>query len=194
MMVITGSSIPCTRRTTHAVLVEALNRHRGNVQKVQVEHVTVHAGGQAIVGTVEAQGIAKPIKTEERRSWTCSEPQGAEQKRNPAGSRANRQQWQTAGATCTAECRRGPKRVTRTLANTVFIPLRQLRTGRRFRLCCGLRKSLRSRNGNDERAQGLVGGACERNTIPIAPTKDWCLENHRGAGELPIISQHNPAP
>jgi hypothetical protein len=51
---------------SYAVLVEALNRHRGNVQRVQVEHVTVHAGGQAIVGTVEAQGIAKPIKTEER--------------------------------------------------------------------------------------------------------------------------------
>jgi hypothetical protein len=51
---------------SYAVLVEALNRHRGKVQRVQVEHVTVHAGGQAIVGTVEAQGIAKPIKTEER--------------------------------------------------------------------------------------------------------------------------------
>src|SRR5262249_50266871 len=51
---------------SYAVLVEALNRDRGNIQRVRVEHVTVHAGGQAIVGTVEAQGIAKPIKTEER--------------------------------------------------------------------------------------------------------------------------------
>ena len=33
-----------------AVLVEALNRHRGKgQQKVTVEHVTVNAGGQAIV-------------------------------------------------------------------------------------------------------------------------------------------------
>jgi hypothetical protein len=51
---------------SYAVLVEALNRHRGKVQKVQLEHVTVHAGGQAIVGTVEAQGISKHIKAEER--------------------------------------------------------------------------------------------------------------------------------
>jgi hypothetical protein len=40
---------------TYAVLLEALNRHRGKgQQKVTVEHVHVHSGGQAIVGTVEA--------------------------------------------------------------------------------------------------------------------------------------------
>jgi hypothetical protein len=39
---------------TYAVLLEALNRHRGKgQQKVTVEHVHVHSGGQAIVGTVE---------------------------------------------------------------------------------------------------------------------------------------------
>lgn len=39
---------------TYATLVEALNRHRGKgQQKVTVEHVHVHEGGQAIVGTVE---------------------------------------------------------------------------------------------------------------------------------------------
>ncbi len=39
---------------TYATLLEALNRHRGKGhQKVTVEHVNVHAGGQAIVGTVE---------------------------------------------------------------------------------------------------------------------------------------------
>ena len=38
-------------------LVEALNRHRGKgQQKVSVEHVHVHAGGQAIVGAVETGG------------------------------------------------------------------------------------------------------------------------------------------
>lgn len=38
---------------THAVLLEALNRHRGKgQQKVTVEHVHVHAGGQAVVGVV----------------------------------------------------------------------------------------------------------------------------------------------
>ena len=39
---------------TFATLLEALNRHRGKgQQKVTVEHVHVHSGGQAIVGTVE---------------------------------------------------------------------------------------------------------------------------------------------
>ncbi len=40
---------------TYAVLLDALNRHRGKggQQKVTVEHVHVHAGGQAVVGTVE---------------------------------------------------------------------------------------------------------------------------------------------
>jgi hypothetical protein len=39
---------------TYSILLEALNRHRGKgQQKVTVEHVHVHSGGQAIVGTVE---------------------------------------------------------------------------------------------------------------------------------------------
>jgi hypothetical protein len=43
---------------THAALLEALNRHRGKgQQKVTVEHVHVHSGGQAIVGTVEGGGV-----------------------------------------------------------------------------------------------------------------------------------------
>jgi hypothetical protein len=43
---------------TYATLLEALNRHRGKgtQQKVIVEHVNVAAGGQAIVGNVEALG------------------------------------------------------------------------------------------------------------------------------------------
>src|SRR3954447_11144310 len=42
---------------TYVTLLEALNRHRGKgQQKVTVEHVHVHAGGQAIVGAVEAGG------------------------------------------------------------------------------------------------------------------------------------------
>ena len=40
-----------------AVLLEALNRRRGKgQQKVTVEHVTVNAGGQAVVGSVTTQG------------------------------------------------------------------------------------------------------------------------------------------
>ena len=43
---------------TYATLLEALNRHRGKgQQKVTVEHVHVHNGGQAIVGNVEGGGI-----------------------------------------------------------------------------------------------------------------------------------------
>jgi hypothetical protein len=39
---------------TYTLLLEALNRHRGKgQQKVTVEHVHVHEGGQAIVGHVE---------------------------------------------------------------------------------------------------------------------------------------------
>lgn len=42
---------------TYAALLEALNRHRGKgQQKVTVEHVHVHAGGQALVGMVAAPG------------------------------------------------------------------------------------------------------------------------------------------
>ena len=42
---------------TYATLLEALNRHRGKgAQKVTVEHVHVHEGGQAIVGNVESPG------------------------------------------------------------------------------------------------------------------------------------------
>jgi hypothetical protein len=43
---------------TFAALLDALNRHRGKTgqQKVTVEHVHVHQGGQAIVGHVEHPG------------------------------------------------------------------------------------------------------------------------------------------
>lgn len=39
---------------TWAVLLGALGKHRGKgQQKVTVEHVHVHAGGQAVVGNIE---------------------------------------------------------------------------------------------------------------------------------------------
>ena len=42
---------------TYAALTEALDRHRGKgQQRITVEHVNVHAGGQAIVGAVTAGG------------------------------------------------------------------------------------------------------------------------------------------
>ena len=52
---------------THVLLVEALNRHRGkSQQKVTVEHVHVHSGGQAIVGNVGTPGGGDCSKSEEQ--------------------------------------------------------------------------------------------------------------------------------
>ena len=52
---------------TWATLLEALNRHRGKgQQKVTVEHVHVHAGGQAVVGMVETPGGGDRPKSEEQ--------------------------------------------------------------------------------------------------------------------------------
>ena len=52
---------------TYATLLESLNRHRGKgQQKVMVEHVHVHAGGQAVVGMVEAPGGGAGPKSEDQ--------------------------------------------------------------------------------------------------------------------------------
>jgi hypothetical protein len=67
---------------TWATLLEALNRHRGKgQQKVTVEHVHVHAGGQAVVGTVATPGggdrryssTARP-ETSGAKPWAPSTP------------------------------------------------------------------------------------------------------------------------
>jgi len=52
---------------TYAALIEALNRYRGKgQQKVTVEHVHVHAGGQAMVGVVGTLGGGERTKSEEQ--------------------------------------------------------------------------------------------------------------------------------
>ena len=52
---------------TYTTLLEALNRQRGKgQQKVTVEHVHVHEGGQAIVGNVEAGGGGVRTKLEKQ--------------------------------------------------------------------------------------------------------------------------------
>jgi hypothetical protein len=49
-----------------AMLLEALNRHRGKgQQKVTVEHVHVHSGGQAVVGVIEPPAGGDHTKREE---------------------------------------------------------------------------------------------------------------------------------
>lgn len=55
---------------TYATLTEALDRHRGKgQQRITVEHVNVHAGGQAIVGAV-TPGVRNNQKLEEQSSAT----------------------------------------------------------------------------------------------------------------------------
>jgi hypothetical protein len=50
---------------TFAMLLESLNRHRGKgQQKVTVEHVHVHSGGQAVVGMVGPSGAGDHAKIE----------------------------------------------------------------------------------------------------------------------------------
>jgi hypothetical protein len=66
---------------TYATLLEALNRHRGKgQQKVTVEHVHVHEGGQAIVGNVQAPGGwgSPPIKgsTRCKAAYRCTSANG----------------------------------------------------------------------------------------------------------------------
>jgi hypothetical protein len=52
---------------TYTTLLEALNRHRGKgTQKVTVEHVHVHSGGQAVVGVVETPGGGEGLKSEDQ--------------------------------------------------------------------------------------------------------------------------------
>jgi hypothetical protein len=62
---------------TYATLIDALNRHRGKggQQKVTVEHVHVHAGGQAVVGVVESPGGGDRISEDQpqaKQSCRCT--------------------------------------------------------------------------------------------------------------------------
>ncbi len=75
---------------TYATLLEALNRHRGKgQQKVTVEHVHVHSGGQAVVGMVETPGGGDQRKSEDqpRAKQIAHAPQppvwGADKEREP---------------------------------------------------------------------------------------------------------------
>ena len=52
---------------TYTTLLEALNRYRGKgQQKVTVEHVHVHSGGQAVVGMVETPGGGDGLKSKDQ--------------------------------------------------------------------------------------------------------------------------------
>jgi hypothetical protein len=69
---------------TYATLLEALNRHRGKgQQKVTVEHVHVHAGGQAVVGMVETPGGGDRPKSEGQPDAIAHAPQPTVRSPNP---------------------------------------------------------------------------------------------------------------
>ncbi len=54
---------------TYGLLLDTLNRHRGKgQQKVTVEHVHVHSGGQAVVGVVESSPAANQSKSGETKN------------------------------------------------------------------------------------------------------------------------------
>src|SRR5262249_52520404 len=84
---------------TYAALLDALNRHRGKgQQKVTVEHVHVHAGGQAIVGSVDRPPPANSSRSENqhdaRQITHAPQPAmrspNAERERVPSASDAER--------------------------------------------------------------------------------------------------------
>jgi hypothetical protein len=52
-----GMAWPASGSPIGLWVLDALNRYRGKgQQKVTVEHVHVHAGGQAVVGTIQTPG------------------------------------------------------------------------------------------------------------------------------------------
>jgi hypothetical protein len=72
---------------TYAVLLDALNHHRGKgQQKVTVEHVHVHSGGQAVVGMVETQGGGSQPKSKEQPHAIAFAPDIEMPSANPARS------------------------------------------------------------------------------------------------------------
>jgi hypothetical protein len=86
---------------TYAAILEALNRHRGKgQQKVTVEHVHVHAGGQAVVGMVENPGGGDRTKSEEQphvqhqvSAGICPHQLSAPTLLYPLGSIASQSPW-----------------------------------------------------------------------------------------------------
>ncbi len=124
---------------TYSVLLDALNRHRGKgQQKVTVEHVHVHSGGQAIVGTIESPAVElleTSGTTQCERSWPCTSARDAEPELE-AGTRAKRQRCRTAVAGCTAECRREHRRAIRMPSNTDAIRQRRSHDDERFQSWC----------------------------------------------------------
>ena len=113
---------------TYAALLEALNRHRGKgEQKVTVEHVHVHEGGQAIVGNVESPGGGDPAEIKGSTPCTCPCTGRHDAERgHAAGALASRRQCRTAAAGCTADRRQEHRRGIGTPGSTDIIRRMQL--------------------------------------------------------------------
>ena len=97
---------------TYTVLLDALNRHRGKgQQKVTVEHVHVHEGGQAIVGNVESRGGGFASKAKEQPHALAHTPgatmPGADAPRQPVPVARDEG---TVAAGCMVECPREHRR------------------------------------------------------------------------------------
>jgi hypothetical protein len=106
---------------TYTMQMDALNRHRGKgQQKVTVEHVHVHAGGQAVVGAVETGG---GVASGNQGTTPCTSPYPctcrAVVEREPgARARAARRRCRTVAAACTEVAhpeRRGARRTVLTV-------------------------------------------------------------------------------
>ena len=96
---------------TYAMLLDALNRHRGKGQQVvRVEHVTVQAGGQAIVGAV-TQGGRGPQAKRGSTPCTCPYTRARDAVRGPAaGAPAGRRRCRVSNA---AGCMAAPRAAAR---------------------------------------------------------------------------------
>jgi hypothetical protein len=129
---------------TYAVLLDALNRHRGKEgkQKVTVEHVDVHAGGQAVVGIVESPRGGDQPKSEDQAhaKQIAHAPQpavwSADKERQPLPVSGDAERP-------LPDARRDvpgrPEGLTQMLSSTDTIRLKQSRPGARLRSCYGMR-------------------------------------------------------
>jgi len=128
---------------TFAAQVEALKRYRtGGQQKVTVEHVTVNAGGQAIVGNVETPGGrgSSKFKGSTPCTYSCTRHHAARHDRSGAGSGASRRPAEGIGSAGCTEPEVVRLSETETPESTATIP-------RRRSPCCE-----RSRNWRGPRA------------------------------------------
>ena len=117
---------------TFAAQVEALKRYRtGGQQKVTVEHVTVNAGGQAIVGSVQTPGGGPLSESEDQPhgAHLCTWRIAARHDQSGAGSRAGRRLSQgIASAGCMVQVA-GRHGAIATHGSTAAIQVRRSRCG-----------------------------------------------------------------